>query len=345
MLYFQKIGLILPGFFATNNYKMYPNLSYILHALFGTEPDMAVVRYIQTFGLWMAIAVFVSAYFLTLEVRRKEREGIFKPILVKTKKNGEVTYKETMPHEKVSDIAIIAAVSGIIGAKIFAIFESTEKIRAFFQNPIGALFSGDGLAIYGGLILAFIVVYRYVKKLGIPPVHMMDAVAPSLIVGYGVGRIGCQLSGDGDWGIVNNNPKPSWMSFLPDWMWSFRYPHNVLNDGIPIEGCTWKYCHILPEPVYPTPFYETILAFIILVILWSLRKRIKIPGVLFFIYVFLNGVERWYIEKIRVNDKLHVFGKDMTQAELIALGLIILGIVATIFLVVRKPKATNPGAS
>ncbi|MBK8502419.1 MAG: prolipoprotein diacylglyceryl transferase [Saprospiraceae bacterium] len=112
------------------------------------------------------------------------------------------------------------------------------------------------MAIYGGLIVAFFYIFWYVKQKGMKPIHVMDAAAPAMIMGYAVGRIGCQLAGDGDWGIVNAMPEPSWW-FLPDWMWAYDYPHNVLNQGIPIEGCEGNYCRRLAEKVFPTPFYKS----------------------------------------------------------------------------------------
>ncbi|MCB0685464.1 MAG: prolipoprotein diacylglyceryl transferase [Saprospiraceae bacterium] len=230
------------------------------------------------------------------------------------------------PHERKTDITIRSAISGILGAKIFAIFESSENVRAFFQDPIGQFFSGSGLAIYGGLIVAFFYILWYVKKKGMNPIHVMDAAAPAMIMGYAVGRIGCQLAGDGDWGIVNDLAQPSWW-FLPDWMWAYDYPRNVLNQGVPIEGCVGHYCHRLANPVFPTPFYEVIASLIIFVILWSLRNRIKIPGMIFFIYVILNGFERFWIEKIRVNDEIHFLGMHPSQAEIISFILFFVGIV------------------
>ncbi|MGB4846376.1 MAG: prolipoprotein diacylglyceryl transferase family protein [Saprospiraceae bacterium] len=245
-----------------------------------------------------------------------------------------------IPHQRIGDITILAAISGLVGARLFSIIESTENIKAFIKNPLDQLLSGSGLAIYGGLILAFIMVYLYVKRNGLKPIHMMDAAAPAMIMGYAVGRIGCQLSGDGDWGIVNTNPQPSWW-FLPDWMWSFDYPHNVLNDGIQIEGCLWHYCKHLGEGVYPTPLYESFFAFIIFGILWSLRKRIKIPGIIFFIYVLLNGIERFFIEKIRTNPDIDIFGIQATQAEYIAFLLIVIGIVGIVWLYVKREPVVS----
>jgi prolipoprotein diacylglyceryltransferase len=139
------------------------------------------------------------------------------------------------------------------------------------------------------------------------------------------------MSGDGDWGIVNSNPKPNWMSFLPDWMWAFKFPHNVNNDGIPIPGCVGRWCHELPEAVYPTSFYETIMAIILFGVLWAIRKRITTPGLLFSIYLILNGAERFLIESIRVNTQYHILGLGITQAQIISSSLIILGIVGIWF--------------
>jgi prolipoprotein diacylglyceryltransferase len=161
-------------------------------------------------------------------------------------------------------------------------------------------------------------------------------VAPALIMGYAVGRIGCQLSGDGDWGIVNTLDMPSWW-FLPDWMWAYDFPHNVLNQGIPIEGCEGIYCRKLSAAVFPTPFYEVVASLIIFGILWSLRKRIEIAGMLFFIYVTLNGFERFWIEKIRVNDKIPLLGMNPSQAEIISFLLFFTGIIGC-WVVYRRSK-------
>ena len=241
------------------------------------------------------------------------------------------------PHERVGDITVAAAICGVLGAKIFSILEDPTD---FFQDPIGQFFSGSGMTIYGGLILAFIFVPMYIKRLGLKPIHVIDAAAPALIMGYGVGRIGCQLSGDGDWGITNTALKPEWMSFLPDWLWSFTYPHNVLNQGVPIDDCTFNYCMELSQAVYPTPIYETLMSIAIFAILWYLRKRIKIAGMLFFIYLIFNGVERFFIEKIRVNIKYDLGFIQPTQAEIIAVAIAIAGIIGVWFL--YKRNKTRP---
>ncbi|NND77774.1 MAG: diacylglyceryl transferase, partial [Flavobacteriales bacterium] len=370
------------------------------------EPDNFFSIF-QTFGLFLGLAFAASAYFLYLELKRKEKEGILHPVpysrtigeaaspaeiaiaavvgfflgfkllylaqnfdavkgdmvsfifsgqgaivggiigallnggwawyeknKTKLPKPKTITEKQ-YPHERIMDITFVAAVSSLIGAKIFAVLETPD---VFLKDPIGQLFSGSGMAIYGGLIGGFIGGYWFVKnKLKIKPIHVMDAIAPALIMGYAVGRVGCQLSGDGDWGIDNPDPNP--YAWLPDWLWSTTYPHNVLNDGIPIPGCEWEYCSQLATPVYPTPIYETIMALIIFGILWSLRKRITVPGVLFFIYMILNGIERFWIEKIRVNAVYKIGGMEITQAEIISVLFFVGGIIGCIILYNRAKKS------
>ena len=313
---------------------MYPNLSYILHDLFGTSYDN-LTQYIQTFGLFLALSFLVAAYTLYLELKRKADQGLFEALPVKDEKGN---MKMAFPHERVGDITMVAAISGLLGAKIFAILESVENIKAFYSDPIHTFFSGSGIAMYGGLIGGFIGVYWFVsRKLKMNPIYMMDAVAPALMFAYGVGRIGCQMSGDGDWGI-EASAIPNWW-FLPNWMWSFDFPRNVVDSGIPIQGLTAIHHNHLPVGVYPTPFYEVIMALSIAFFLWSIRKRITTHGVLFMIYLVLNGIERFFIEKIRVNDLLvNTPSLKMTQAELIAVILFIIGIVGSIVLTQRQKR-------
>jgi phosphatidylglycerol:prolipoprotein diacylglycerol transferase len=226
------------------------------------------------------------------------------------------------PHEQVGNIVIICAIAGLLGAKIF---HNLENIDEFMADPVDALLSFSGLTMYGGLILTSITLYFYSKKINIPFVHMADSAAAPLMIGYAIGRIGCHMSGDGDWGIVNKLDKPNFMGFLPDWFWKYNYPHNVISDGIPIPGCEGKHCFMLAEAVFPTPLYESITCIILFIILWMFRKKIKKAGVFFSFYILLNGIERLLIEQIRVNTKYHIGSYEITQAEIIATVFIILG--------------------
>jgi len=274
------------------------------------------------------------------------------------------------PHDRVGDIVIFAAIFGFLGAKIF---NSLENWSDFVRNPIESLISFSGLTFYGGLICAALAIWYYAKKRNIGFWHLNDAAAPSLMIGYAFGRIGCQVSGDGDWGIINSayyttadqkvalaNPeyynavvaKNSGLyisqfgslnvphlsvkapSFLPDWLFAYAYPHNVVNEGLRIPGCDGQYCGYLPLPVFPTPFYETIICLLLFFLIWKIRKRFSVPGTLFAFYLIVNGIERFFIEKIRVNTKYDIFGFHPTQAEIISSLLIISGTV--LFVVLRK---------
>jgi prolipoprotein diacylglyceryltransferase len=241
------------------------------------------------------------------------------------------------PFEHVPNMTLIGAIAGIIGAKIF---HNLENLDEFMRDPIGSIVSFSGLTMYGGLILASFSIIYYARKNGITITHLIDACAPSLMLAYGVGRIGCQMAGDGDWGIDNLAAKPSWF-FLPDWAWAYKYPHNVNNVGIPIPGCVGKYCSVLENPVFPTPFWEAIACVALFFVLWSVRKKITTPGVMFCLYLILNGIERFFIEKIRINTTYNIFGRHITQAEIISTVLFFLGIAGIIYFRRLQKKNTT----
>ena len=249
------------------------------------------------------------------------------------------TVSETVhPYQLVGNITLIAAVAGILGAKIF---HNLENIDDFLADPIGQLLSFSGLTFYGGLICGAIAVIYYAKKYGINYKIISDAAAPGLMLAYGIGRMGCHISGDGDWGITNLAPKPEWLSFIPDWAWAYTYPNNVINACVPIEGCVGTYCNELLYPVFPTPIYEIVMALGLFALLWYLRKRINISGMLFGIYMVVSGLERFLIEKIRVNTKYILFGQEITQAELISLAMIIIGLAIVYRLYAQTKKGVT----
>jgi prolipoprotein diacylglyceryltransferase len=239
------------------------------------------------------------------------------------------------PHQMVSEFTMAAAFGGLLGAKIFHLLEYWDD---FMADPAGMFFSGSGLTMYGGLIVGGIVLIYYGIKNGIRPLHLCDANAPGLMLAYGVGRLGCQLAGDGDWGIDNLSPKPASLSFLPDWFWSYTYPHNVINEGIPIPGCTGHHCFELATPVFPTPLYESITCIAMFFVLWAMRKKIHVPGVLFSWYLLFNGAERFWIESIRINSKYHLAGISFSQAQLISLLLFLSGLAGILYLNYRAKK-------
>jgi len=253
----------------------------------------------------------------------------------------ELRNQNIQPTEHVGAILTVAAVGGILGAKIFHFIEYPDQFISFISSPSLNDFLG-GLTIYGGLILGGISVWLYTRKMGFNFLSVADATAPSLMLGYGIGRIGCQVSGDGDWGIPNLSSQPGWLSWLPDWTWSYQFPNNVNQVGRLIsENDPWSkyegYGTCLHDPVFPTSLYETVMATIIFIILWKLRTRLKTAGMLFAAYLMFNGFERFWIEKIRVNVEIPSLG--VTQAELISVIIFLSGIGLFFFLKNKPLKA------
>lgn len=313
-------------------------------------------------GNWLA-GILLGGLLAYLKWREKNKQKLVRP---------EKRVIRVWPHDRVGEMTTIAVVFGLIGAKLFDTFENWDS---FVKDP-STIFSMSGLTFYGGLICAGIALWWYTKKHNINFWHFTDVMGPIMMMAYGVGRIGCQVSGDGDWGIYNSAfktssaggimpaaqgefqntltqyapffsshgshnaffPKPPALSFLPDWFFGYDFPHNVNEFGVPLDGCTGAYCMHLPSPVFPTSLYEMIICLILFAILWMMRKRIRIPGILFGIYLVFNGLERFFIEKIRVNVKMSFLGMEITQAELISFGLIILGV----FLIIYSWKKNKP---
>jgi prolipoprotein diacylglyceryltransferase len=235
---------------------------------------------------------------------------------------------EVHPYQLSGNILIITAVSGLLGAKLF---HNLENLPELIHDPINSIFSFMGLTFYGGLIVGSLTVAWYSRRNKIPLLDLIDSSAPALMISYGIGRMGCMVSGDGCWGIENLRPKPEWLSWLPDWMWAFQFPHNVVGEGIPLDPCTGKFCTILENPVFPTSFYDFLLCTLFFLLLWFLRKKINIRGALFSIMLIIIGTQRFFMEQIRVNNTFNLLGIRSTQAELISIIIILLGIFSLCF--------------
>lgn len=244
--------------------------------------------------------------------------------------------------EHTGTITFVAAIFGIAGAKLFHLFENPKEFVQFFTDPNLESFL-SGLTVYGGLILGAIGVLVYAKKNNIHPLHLCDATAPALILAYGIGRIGCQVSGDGDWGITNAAPIPNWLSWLPDWVWAYDYPNNVNGVGVPMQnGLIFEgYGTHLPVPVFPTPIYETSMTVVIFGILWMLRKRIKTPGLIISLYLMFNGIERFLIEQIRVNNQFDLLGITATQAQVISVCFFLTGLGLFLFFYKKRQPVAS----
>jgi len=280
----------------------YPNLSDLINHLLGTNIQLPIAM----FGAFVALAIITAAWIGKKEVMRFEQSGKLPASII----SGN---KSIATHVLVSDLAMICAIFGVIGARIFHLLEYP---REFLQDPFAMIFSREGFSIFGGLIVGAIAGAVFLKKRAVPIAPMLDALAPSVILGYGIGRVGCQISGDGDWGTAANMAiKPSW---LPDWFWAQTYDNNAVGTIISAPG------------VYPTPLYEALAALLIFAFLWCIRKTHYKTGFLFSMYLLLSGFERLLIEKIRINSEYHLWGMSFTQAEFISTALILAGIMGII---------------
>jgi phosphatidylglycerol:prolipoprotein diacylglycerol transferase len=267
----------------------FPYVTDVLNAIFGTHWDLPI----PTFGVIVAIAVVLATYVATRVVRRYEELGKL----------------PSRTHAIVSDMAIVSTLAGIIGARVFDILDNVDR---FLVDPLSMILTRTGFSIYGGLCFGIIAGVIFIKRRSIPVIPMLDATAPAIMLGYGVGRLGCQISGDGDWGIAANlTLRPNW---LPDWLWAQTYDGNIAG------------VIIAPPGVYPTPIYEIGMALSIAWVLWLLRFHKHRPGYLFSLFLLFAGYERILIEKIRVNVRFDLLGTYVTQAEVISFLLIIAGL-------------------
>ena len=229
---------------------------------------------IYSYGLMMAIAFLTAGYLTGLELNRKGFDG-----------------------ELASSIVFWGAVGGLVGSRILAIFEDWND---FIADPIHGIFTGAGFVWYGGLIGGFLAVSWTIRRNGLPWLPTVDCIAPALSLGHGIGRIGCHLAGDGDWGVETTVP------------WGVAYPNAIVG---------WNY----PPGVrvHPTPLYEVAAYSAIFLVLWSIRKRSLPDGTLLWLYLILGGLARFVIELVRINPPV-VAG--LSQAQLISIGLIVVGI-------------------
>jgi len=229
------------------------------------------------------------------------------------------------PYQLMDRLLLFCGIAGFAGAIGFAKIEGVSGL-----NYYGALIAGAGTYLYIN------------RKHGISLPIAADIGSPGMMLAYAIGRLGCHLAGDGDWGIVNTRPQPAWLHWTPAWTWSFRYPHNSIHQGVYLPDCTDNYCTQLLNPVYPTPFYEALICLLLFSALWSLRSRISRPGLLFAIFALLNGIERFTIEFIRINPRYSIGGYNLSQAQIIAIGWIITGLITLFFTSRSTSPSTTP---
>ncbi|MFN8275894.1 MAG: prolipoprotein diacylglyceryl transferase family protein [Chitinophagales bacterium] len=282
------------------------------------------IRFLPVFsyGFMVACGFLAAAIVVTRELRRREALGVMPSL---GERDGQLLWASDL----VGDMVIICAIFGVLGSCLFNYLEAPDSYKDFWDHPVESLFSG--LSVYGGMICAgfALLAFSFWKKIKVP--HLFDALAYCFILANGIGRLGCQLSGDGDWGIVNLAPKPA---FLPQFLWSTHYAHNIVNEGVYIAGCVEEHCMQLADPVYPTPIYEFLECTALFLLLHVLRKSLtNKPGMLFFIFSIGIGIQRYSIEQIRAvsdRDLYPVLGGLFKQAELISIAMVIIGVAGVI---------------
>jgi len=235
---------------------------------------------LQTFGICFAVAFLAAGAVLA---RRLPEIG--------------------KPRDWAYEIIFAGLVGGLVGARLDYIAQNWSKVS---HDLLGSLFSGSGLVWYGGVLGGVIGVCLWAWRRGFLSLALLDLASVPLAVGYAIGRIGCQLSGDGDYG------KPSGVP------WAMAYPKGT----VPTH-----------QKVHPTPVYETLAVGLIALFLWQLRDRFR-PGTLFALYLVLTGLERLLVEFIRRNKEVAL---GLTLPQLVSIAMVIAG--GAWLALTRQPRA------
>jgi phosphatidylglycerol:prolipoprotein diacylglycerol transferase len=282
--------------------RSFPYLSDVVKAVTGLDLPLPIAM----FGLLVACATLAAAACLSAELRRLHAGGRLGGAILRARAaDGAVAYSQAAPQDIVPNLTLVVMLAGIAGARLFHILEHTDS---FVAAPWEMIFSRSGLSVFGGLIFGTIAGVIAIRRWKLEARPMLDAVAPAIMLGYAIGRLGCQISGDGDWGSAANiGLKPGW---LPAWTWAQTYDNNIVGELLAAPG------------VYPTPLYETVMGLACFALLWAVRKHPFRAGWLFSLYMLLAGLERLLIEQIRVNPVFDVGPVHATQAEMVAAVLI-----------------------
>jgi phosphatidylglycerol:prolipoprotein diacylglycerol transferase len=225
---------------------------------------------LQTFGLMFALAFLAAGALIA-----KRLKEIGKPV------------------DWAYEMGFAALLGGVAGSRVYFIVQNYDSVK---DDLLGNIFSGSGLVWYGGAIGGAIAVALWAWYRGFLGLALLDLAAPALALGYAIGRCGCQLSGDGDYGKPWDGP------------WAMSYPDGT----VPTD-----------RNVHPTPVYETLAMGLGAWVLWQLRDRFR-TGVLFAIYLLYAGAERFLVEFLRRNSDVAL---GLTAAQLESLGMVLIGTV------------------
>lgn len=202
-------------------------------------------------------------------------------------KDPELAYK----------LLMLVVPAAIIGAKIFHII---DNFKLFLSDPSGMIFSGAGLTVYGGFIVALLSSIIIIRMNNENVLNIFDLVAAPMALGYCIGRMGCHVAGDGCYGISTDS------------IFGIAYPNGI----VPTTA-----------EVFPTPLFESFISLLAVIILLQLRKRKFATGTIFFVWMILNGIPRFFVEFIRLNKTVAL---GMTQAQIIAILFVLTGILGIV---------------
>jgi len=221
-------------------------------------------------------------------------------------------FQENKVDKNVADGLIFGAIlGGILGAKIYFLLEHPDDL---WRDPVGMIFTGNGLTWYGGLIGGIIAVLWAIRKQKGSRLLIINLTSPLLLLGYAIGRIGCLLAGDGDYGPPSNLP------------WAMAFPTGLVPTL---------------QRVHPTPIYETLFSALLFVILWKMRKRYSTPGIMFAVTLIAYGIERFVMEFWRLTPKI-LFGW-MSMAQIISVFFILMGLGFLLY--IRNYRSTAVAGS
>jgi len=262
---------------------------------------------VYSYGLMMAAGFLAADYVITLECRRR---GI--------------------TSDYASSLVVWAAVIGIAGSRLLDI---ANNFNAYLADPRSMIFSGSGFVWYGGLFGGILATYLVARRYRIPFPRTADMCAPALAIGQAIGRIGCQLAGDGDWGLPSTLP------------WAMAYPRAIVGWNAETVLKLDEHYRLVSGyfpgvRVHPAPVYETILYTAVFAILWSSRKKGWTAGRLLYLYLMLAGAARFLVEFVRINPRV-LWG--LSEAQFIAVGMILFGAAAWYFSGEKRPAVESAG--
>jgi len=249
------------------------------------QPEIDILGIsVKTFGVMFALAFLACGLLIARRLRELD-----------------------LPVDWAYELVFAALLGGVVGARGYFLIQNYSQVK---HDLLGSVFSGSGLVWYGGAIGGAIGVLLWMRWRRVLQLRIFDMCAVALALGYAIGRIGCQVSGDGDYGIRSSLP------------WAMGYPHGTVPTP---AGVT----------VQPTPIYETVAMGLVAYLLWRLRDRVR-PGVIFALYLVFSGLERFLVEFIRRNREVLA---GLTAAQVESLGLFVIGLIWLAYMA----RAAGPG--